>query len=459
MNLEFQLMRAGRALEAALGRHRRRVTAAVIVLLTGSAVTAFGVAPLVPDAAELPQRLVQQDLPGDAALQEQLLALDEHSLALYRSDLSRAGDTVDSLLKRLGVDDPEAARFLRTDPAGREVLAGRPGKMVQVLAEGGRMISLTLRSPSPLDERASTHFHRLEIKRLAGGGFTARTAEVPYAVQTRLSSGTIVSSLYAAADDAKLPDAVTNQLAELFGADIDFRRELRRGDTFSVLYEGLMADGEPVAWAQGAGRVLAARFENGGEVHEAIWFQEPGKRGAYFDPKGRSKNRMFLGSPLAFSRVTSGFAMRMHPISGRWSQHKGVDYGAPTGTPVRSVGEGVVSFAGRQNGYGNIVMIRHAGGHETRYAHLSRISVRQGSRVEQGQLIGAVGATGWATGPHLHFEFLVGGAQVDPVRMARASAPVTLSEAARASFAQSARSASLQLSAAAGAANQGERFE
>jgi murein DD-endopeptidase MepM/ murein hydrolase activator NlpD len=219
-----------------------------------------------------------------------------------------------------------------------------------------------------------------------------------------------------------------------------------------VLYEALTADGESILWQQAAGRVLAAQFVNGGKVHDAVWFEEPGaqgrKRGGYFSLDGRSKNRMFLATPLAFSRVTSGFAMRMHPILKTWRAHLGVDYGAPTGTPVRAVGEGSVEFAGWQNGYGNTVVLRHGGERETRYAHLSRLDVKRGQRVEQGQRIGAVGSTGWATGPHLHFEFLTRGQQVDPVRIARESQPMTISTAARDRFAEQAGAARAQLTAA-----------
>lgn len=227
---------------------------------------------------------------------------------------------------------------------------------------------------------------------------------------------------------------MTNQIAEMFGNDIDFRRELRKGDAFSVLYETNLADGEPVTWGNSGGRVLAARFINKGEVHDAVWFQEPGRKGAYFDLTGRSKVRAFLSSPLAFSRVTSGFAMRFHPILQTWRAHLGVDFGAPTGTAVRTVGEGVISFSGWQNGYGNVVHVQHSGDRTTVYAHLSRVDVRRGERVEQGQRIGAVGATGWATGPHLHFEFKVGGRQVDPMTIARASESLQLSPQALAQF-------------------------
>ena len=237
------------------------------------------------------------------------------------------------------------------------------------------------------------------------------------------------------------------QVAEIFAADIDFHRELRKGDTFSIVYESLTADGEPVAWNEGAGRVLAAEFVNAGKAHRAVWFAPSGGRGGYFDIDGRSKRRAFLASPLAFSRVTSSFAMRMHPLLNSWRQHNGVDYGAPTGTAVRSVGEGVVEFAGRQNGYGNVVQLRHGSERSTLYAHLSRIDVRKGQRVEQGQRIGAVGMTGWATGPHLHFEFKVAGRLQDPLRIAKASEATPLDVGSRPRFAQTVRDvqASLQI--------------
>jgi murein DD-endopeptidase MepM/ murein hydrolase activator NlpD len=155
--------------------------------------------------------------------------------------------------------------------------------------------------------------------------------------------------------------------------------------------------------------VLAAEFVNAGRTHQAVWFVDGQGRGAYFGPDGLSRRRAFLASPLEFSRVTSGFAMRFHPLLKSWRAHLGVDYGAPTGTAVRSVGDGVVHFAGRQNGYGNVVEVQHGNERSTLYAHLSRIDVRKGQRVEQGESLGAVGATGWATGPHLHFEFRVAG--------------------------------------------------
>lgn len=450
MNTTSHVQRFIRRTDSLLQRHPRRLTAVVVALLLGTGVTAFGVAPLAPDAADLPRSIVTQSV-TPAELGAQLQALETHALELYRSDLTRSSDTADSLLRRLGVDDPEVAAFLRTDAVARRLFEGRAGKMVQVLTHEGRLSQLVARSPAQDDAQFSTHFTRLTITRDALG-LKTRSEQVPLASEAKLGSGTIETSLFAAADESRLPEPVTAQLAELFSTDIDFRRELRRGDTFTVLYEALTADGEPITWNQASGRVLAAEFVNAGEVHDAVWFQEPGPdgkpNGGYFGLNGLSKKRMFLPSPMAFSRVTSGFKMRFHPILKSWRAHLGVDYGAPTGTPVRTVGDGVVDFAGRQGGYGNIVIVKHAGDRETRYAHLSRMDVRRGQRVEQGQRIGAVGATGWATGPHLHFEFRVRGEHVDPMTIARKSEALTLSPASRGRFAEVAEAARAQLAAA-----------
>lgn len=414
------------------------MSAAVVTLLAGFAATAFGIAPMVDDAPSLTQRVISEAVqPSDLQSQADLLA--EHALYLYRSDLTRRSDTADSLLRRLGADDPEFATFLRRDATARKVLDGRPGKMVQLSADDrGRVAELIVRFPAEAGQQFNTHFTRLNITRV-GDEIKARSQVVPLESQVRLGSGTINSSLFAATDDARLPDAVATQMVEMFSSEIDFHRELRKGDSFTVIYEALTADGEPITWGSGAemtGRVLAAEFVNRGKAYSAVWFAESGGKGAYFGLDGQSKRRAFLGSPLAFSRVTSTFAMRMHPILNTWRAHLGVDYGAPSGTPVRSVGDGVVEMAGWQNGYGNVVQIKHSNERTTVYAHLSRMDVRKGQRVEQGAQIGAVGATGWATGPHLHFEFKVNGRQQNPLAMAKASEALTISPAARETFAK-----------------------
>jgi murein DD-endopeptidase MepM/ murein hydrolase activator NlpD len=269
----------------------------------------------------------------------------------------------------------------------------------------------------------------------------------PLTASTRLASGTIQSSLFAATDEARIPDAVAIQVAEIFAGDIDFHRALRKGDRFSIVYETLEGDGEALR----SGRVLSAEFVNGGKTSQALWFHDPlaSGKGGYYTMDGQSLRRAYLASPMEFSRVTSGFKMRFHPILQKWTAHLGVDYAAPTGTPVRSVGDGTVEFAGVQNGFGNVVFVKHRNQHTTVYAHLSRILVRTGQSVSQAQTLGAVGATGWATGPHLHFEFRVNGRHQDPLTIARQSEAVPVSAQARPVFARAAESARVALAGAA----------
>ena len=427
-----------------LSRNSRALSAGFVLVLGGFAAAAFGVAPLLPDPADQPQRLVVHAV-SPPGISDQLEALADHDLDLWRNDLTRATDSTDSLLRRLGVSDAAASAFLRSDPVARRLVDGRPGKMVQARADSnGGLIELVARFAAPDSAQREPQFTRLSVSR-QDGRWVSRAEVLPLVGQVRLASGTIRTSLFAATDESRIPDPVAVQMAEIFAADIDFHRELRKGDTFSVVYEALTADGEPVTWAVPTGRVLSAEFVNNGKAHHALWYADSSGRGAYFGFDGKSKRRAFLASPMEFSRVTSGFAMRFHPILRTLRAHRGVDYGAPTGTPVRSVANGVVEFSGWQNGYGNVVKVQHGKERSTLYAHLSRIDVRKGQSVEQGQRIGAVGATGWATGPHLHFEFLVNGDHVDPLSIAKTADTLTIDGASRERFAELSNSAKVQL--------------
>jgi len=452
------LSRAGQI----VARHPGRLTAIVVAGLAGFAATAFGIAPMTEQAAPSRTQSVISEAVQPVDLQAQAELLAENELSLYRSDLTRRSDTADSLLRRLNADDAEFAAFLRRDPTARKLLDGRPGKMVQIrTGDGGRVEELIARYPAETSQQFSTHFTRLEVSR-ADGTLRARTESVPLQSQVRLGSGTINSSLFAATDDAHLPDAIATQMVEMFSTEIDFHRELRKGDTFTVIYEALTADGEPITWSSGTemtGRVLAAEFVNRGRTYSSVWFADESGKGAYFGLDGESKRRAFLGSPLAFSRITSTFAMRLHPILNTWRAHRGVDYGAPVGTPVRSVGDGTVELAGWQNGYGNVVQIKHSGDRATLYAHLSRIDVKKGQHVEQGAQVGAVGATGWATGPHLHFEFKVKGQQQNPLVMAKASEAMTIPASAKAAFAEHVAQTRTQLEVAASMAGRSDFSE
>jgi len=224
------------------------------------------------------------------------------------------------------------------------------------------------------------------------------------------------------------------QLAEVFAGDIDFYKDLQRGDRFAVVYEMRYIEGEPA----GAGRIVAAEFENRGKTHRAFLFRDVDGSEGYYSADGAGMRRPFLRSPMEFSRVTSGFSnARFHPILQTWRAHRGVDYAAPMGTPVRATGNGAVAFAGLQGGYGNVIVLQHAGAFSTLYAHLSRFAprIRAGARVSQGEIVGYVGHTGWATGPHLHYEFRVAGVQRDPMTLAALPGGEPLPAARRTAFA------------------------
>ena len=351
------------------------------------------------------------------------------------------------LLKRMGVFDPQAAAFLRSDALAQKNLLGRAGRSVSLEA-GSNNALLKLQARWSPDEDGM--FQRLSIEKTPTG-FSSRLETLPLTASTRMASGTITSSLFAATDEARIPDSVSSQLAEIFSGDIDFHRALRKGDRFSVVYEALEGDGETLR----AGRVLSTEFVNAGKTFQAMWFQEPQttaattpRKGGYYTLAGESLKRAFLASPIEFSRVTSGFKMRFHPILQVWRAHLGVDYAAPTGTAVRSVGDGMVEFAGRQNGFGNVVKVKHQNQTSTVYAHLSKINVRPGQAVSQGQTVGLVGMTGMSTGPHLHFEYRVNGVYQDPQTIARRNDTVPVTAALKPVFDKAAAQARVALLAA-----------
>ncbi|WP_298207570.1 M23 family metallopeptidase [Acidovorax sp.] len=423
-------------------QHPKRITAAIAALLLTGGGGAFAVASFAPDAAELPVSMVSY--PVESLAENLVLGeLETPGFSLFRSEQVRSSDTPESLLQRLGVADPAAAAFMRGDSTVRQNVLGRSGRIVSAeTTDDHRLIRLKVRWAG--DDSGS--FRRLVVERSGDSKFTSRVETAALTTSSRLSGGIIHSSLFAATDASNIPDAVAVQVAELFSGNIDFRRSLRKGDRFSVVYETLEADGEPLS----SGRVLSAEFVNNGKTHQAVWFQEPNAtKGAYYTLDGESMRRAYLTSPVEFSRVTSGFKMRMHPILKTWRAHLGTDFAAPTGTTVRTVGDGVVEFAGVQNGFGNVVFVKHRNQHVTVYAHLSRISVHKGQSVEQGQTLGAVGSTGWATGPHLHFEFRVNGQHQDPMTIvAQSEAAAPVSKAARPAFDRLAANMRIQLSAA-----------
>jgi murein DD-endopeptidase MepM/ murein hydrolase activator NlpD len=389
-----------------------------VILLALAGAAAFGFA---PDTAidVVPTHSVVRTLP-----QPQLLSGTASTSPYWQEERVLRGDTIGSLLARAGVDDTAALAFLSSDASARALYQLRPGRPIEIATDGeGRLAGLRLLVG---DDDV------LDIRRNGGRFSATHTAPEPD-TRVSVSAGVIQSSLFGAADDAGLPDAVTLALAEIFGGDIDFYHDLRRGDRFAVVYETRYVEGEPVS----TGRVLAAEFVNRGHAYRALLWRTPDGREAYYDENGRSSRKAFLRSPMEFSRVTSGFTLaRFHPIFNTWRAHRGTDFAAPIGTPVRATADGSVVFAGVQTGYGNVVILRHDGTYSTLYAHLSRFArgLRVGERIAQGETIAYVGQTGWATGPHLHYEFRVAGEPRNPLTVALPNA-TPLDAAQRAAFA------------------------
>ncbi|MDO9217082.1 MAG: M23 family metallopeptidase [Lacisediminimonas sp.] len=393
-----------------LSSRKNRIVAAASVFLALCAFGAAGVAPMAPDAADLPVRSVQEDL-NLPSLAQQIAQFTPEPQIFISEEKVRSGDTLATLLQRLGVSDEAAATYIKSDSRARALMQLRPGRRVQASVNASGALQTI--STTVTDGRDNPYRNIVVTRE----GERFRTDEVAAPVEKRIEMRTanIRSSLFAATDTAQIPDAVALQLVEMFSTNIDFASDLRRGDNFSVVYETYWQGGDYLR----AGRVLAAEFKNAGATYQSVWFDEPGSRqgGGYYGFDGKSLKKAFLKSPLEFSRVSSGFSMRMHPLSGKWKQHKGVDFAAATGTPIRAAGEGVIEFAGVQGGYGNLVVIKHWSNYTTAYAHMSRFAagIRKGSKISQGEVIGYVGSTGWSTGPHLHYEFRVNNQPRDPM--------------------------------------------
>ena len=332
---------------------------------------------------------------------------DDADQIFWREERFGRGDTVSDLLTRLEVNDQDARAFLSEIKRGSSLQLLRPGTAVQArTADDGSLLAL----------RYITRKGQLIGFDKQGGQFKALEQQLSLEPQHQMKSGEIQSSLFAAADAVGLSDNVAIQIADIFSGDIDFHRDLRRGDKFSVIYEMFYHEGRAIK----TGRVLATEFVNQGKSYRAVWFEDAEGKGGYYAPDGKNLRKAFLRSPLAFSRVSSGFAMRFHPILKQWRAHKGVDYAAPVGTQVKATADGTVEFAGTQGGYGKVIMLKHQNRFHTRYAHLSRLAggLRKGARVQQGDVIGYVGQTGWATGPHLHYEFRVNDDVRNPLTIA-----------------------------------------
>ncbi|MDR2092161.1 MAG: M23 family metallopeptidase [Azoarcus sp.] len=353
-------------------------------------------------------------------------ALPPPDLPFVYDDNIGPGDTIQSVFQRLGITDPEALALFKSDKTvSRTLRQLRNGRsLTAIVAPSGRLLSLRLPQSSDgvyLDVSRDAPDQPFRV---------SQSPEIALETGIEMRSGTIKYSLFAATEAANLPDNIATQLTDLFGTEIDFHADLRPGDTFSVIYETFYDKGISAR----TGRIIAAEFINQNRRHAVFRHTAPDGRSDYYTSNGQSLRSTFLRSPLEFTKVTSGFGRRLHPVFGGWRNHQGVDFGAPSGTPVRATSGGEVSFVGYQGGYGNIVVLKHKGNVSTAYAHLSAFapSLRVGNTVEQGETIGRVGATGRVSGPHLHYEFRIDNVAQNPMTVALpAPAPLSGKELAR----------------------------
>jgi len=332
-----------------------------------------------------------------------------------------AGDTLERIFRKLELSLTDLAQ-LRSLPDLRAKLDRlKPGEMLRFGVKDDELVTL---------ERKLSPSETLSVQR-DDSGFATEVIVNPLERELRSTEGTIRSSLFQAAADAGLSDNTALRIANIFQWDIDFVLDIQPGDRFRVTYEKISQDGEPL----GEGDILAVEFINQGKPYRAIRFQPNGEEPTYFTPDGKSLRKAFLRAPLEFTRVSSRFNLyRRHPVLNRIRAHRGVDYAAPIGTPVRAAGSGRVRFVGNKGGYGKVVELEHINQVRTVYGHLSRFArgLNAGDRISQGEIIGYVGMTGLATGPHLHYEYLSRGVHMDPQKVALPTdTPVTPAQMAR----------------------------
>lgn len=367
---------------------------------------------VLPERAPVPENPLAS-LSLEAAAPEAIAAIElpaaaEPEPAAGTLELTiSSGDTLDRLFRRHELSTGDLANMMKLELARQHLRILRPGDRVLIQHEEGRLLGLS---------RQIGLASALEVSRGDDDGFRARVIELPVERRIVDATGEIRSSLFGAASDAGISDRTTMNLASIFAWDIDFVLDIREGDQFTVVYEELWRDGEKL----GEGEVLAAEFINRGKSYRAVRHQPADGPAAYYTPDGQAMRKAFLRAPLSFTRISSNFnPNRRHPILNTIRAHRGVDYAAPTGTPVKASGNGKIIFRGWQNGYGNTVIVQHSGNVTTLYAHLSRFApeARHGARVRQGDVIAYVGATGLATAPHLHYEFRRNGVHLDPLRV------------------------------------------
>ena len=334
---------------------------------------------------------------------DELLIAEPEEAEDWVSHTIKSGDTLSSIFSKLEIHS-QLKPILSDKTAADTLRSIYPGQIIKVSKQDGKLQKLVYEP----NDKESLYVNKSDE------GYVVSRMEHPVEKRINRASTSIQDSLFMAGRKSGLSDNITMELAGIFGWDIDFALDIRTGDQFTVLYEELFREGEKV----GDGAIIAAEFTNQGRTYQAIRYQRPDGETDYYSPDGRSMRKAFLRTPVNFTRISSRFNLkRKHPILNKVRAHKGVDYAAPKGTPVKSVGDGKVVFKGRKGGYGRVIIVQHGTKYSTLYAHLNSYNkkTKVGARVKQGQTIGYVGMSGLATGPHLHYEFRVNGVHRNPL--------------------------------------------
>lgn len=388
------------------GLRKKQLLTALGAAFTLGMATATGVVARNPLSNTPDTKALEQTLPMPA-IASQLALLEEQAHTFIHQDRLQKGDTIAALLKRLSVEDPDAEAFIRKNSTARQLFRLDPGQTVKATTDTADNLRSLQALFGPTSKTLDVSTSDLLVIERSGTEqkpeFRAKIQTLRNDIQHEMRSGTIVGNFFTAMDTANVPEEIVHQMIDIFSGVIDFHHDIRFGDRFRIVYEAAYHEGNFVK----NGRIVAVELINRGQTRQAVWYGTGRSQGNYYTFDGKNIRRAFLRAPLEFSRLSSGFGERTHPISQDWRMHQGIDFAAPVGTQVFAAGHGRVSFVGKQNGYGNLVILTHDNAYTTRYAHLSAFAsgLKIGQMVRQGQVIAYVGQTGWATGPHLHYEF------------------------------------------------------
>lgn len=411
---------------------KQHITVAIGLVL---ALCIFLLSPANKPAEAIARNTVALDLNIEPTISAhtELLATTQTPIAptfaepIWETETVKSGDSLSLIFQRAGLSDRTLYEFMSSNDEAKQLKRIHPGHQIDFQIEDKQLLALRYKN-SPL---SSLNFKKTDT------GFTSNQEQRQPDIHTAYREATIHDSLFMAGKKAQLDANLIMELANIFGWDVDFALDIRQGDSFKVLYEEHFLEGEKL----GNGPIMAAEFTNQGKTYKAVRYQDKKGNAHYYTPEGHTMRKEFLRTPVDFGRISSHFNLRRkHPVLNRIRAHKGTDYAAPRGTPIRAAGDGKVVHAGKKGGYGNTVIIQHGQTYKTLYAHMSKFrrGVRNGSRVKQGQVIGYVGSTGLATGPHLHYEFYVNGAVRNPVTVKLPKAN-SIAKSERARFMQQTR--------------------